>query len=137
MSQLTCAATIRMFLLAVAICSSVSIARAEPGACLAIDGDTYLCRGERIRVENIDTPEMHARCESELDAARAARLFAQAALDGALQIEIKVYEKRPRDRYGRTLARVLVDGDDLGEIMIAAKLARPYHGERRLSWCDQ
>jgi micrococcal nuclease len=109
---------------------------AEPGACRAIDGDTYLCRGERIRVENIDSPELHARCESELDAARTAKLFAQAALDGALQIEIKVFEKRPRDRYGRTLARVLVDGDDLGEIMIAAKLARPYHGERRQSWCE-
>ncbi len=117
-------------------CISMSTAHAESGVCRAIDGDTYVCRGERIRVENIDSPELHARCEGELDAARAAKLFAQAALDGALQIEIKVYEKRPRDRYGRTLARVLVDGDDLGEIMIAAKLARPYHGERRHSWCE-
>jgi len=111
-------------------------ARAEPGVCRAIDGDTYVCRGERIRVENIDAPELHARCAAELDAALAARLFAQHALDGALAIEIRVHTKRPRDRYGRALARVLVDGDDLGELMIEAGLARSYHGERRRSWCD-
>lgn len=110
-------------------------ANAEPGACRAIDGDTYVCHGERIRLENIDAPELHARCAGELDAAKAAKLFAQHALDGAVTIEIKVYERRPRDRYGRTLARVSVDGDDLGALMIAAKLARPYHGERRETWC--
>lgn len=111
-------------------------ANAEPGVCRAIDGDTYVCHGERIRLENIDAPELHGRCASEFDAARAARLFAQQALDGALAIEIRVYEKRPRDRYGRTLARVLVDGDDLGELMIGAGLARSYHGEGRRSWCN-
>jgi endonuclease YncB( thermonuclease family) len=111
-------------------------AYAEPNRCRAIDGDTYQCDGIRIRVENIDAPELHARCPSELDAANAAKRFAQAALDGAIKIDIRVYEKRPRDRYGRTLAHVLVDGDDLGELMIGAGLARPYHGERRLSWCD-
>lgn len=110
--------------------------QAEPGACRAIDGDTYVCHGERIRVENIDAPELHARCESELDAAKAAKLFAQHALDGAVTIEIKVYERRPRDRYGRTLARVSVDGDDLGKLLIEAGLARLYRGERRQTWCE-
>ena len=119
-------------LLAVAFSST---ANAEPGTCRAIDGDTFECRGERIRLENADAPELHARCAAELDAARAARLFAQAALDGALVIEIKIHQRRQRDRYGRTLARVLVDGDDLGGLMINAGLARHYHGERRQGWC--
>lgn len=119
-------------LLAVSVASD---ALSEPGACRAIDGDTYVCYGERIRVENIDAPELHARCEAEMDAARAARIFAQHALDGALVIEIKVNQRRPRDRYGRTLARVIVDGDDLGDLMIEAGLARLYHGEQRQSWC--
>ncbi len=119
----------------VALCVA-SGAQALPGACRVIDGDTYVCHDERIRVENIDAPELHARCAKELDAAWAAKLFAQQALDGALVIEVKIHEKRSRDRYGRTLARVLVDGYDLGSLMIEAGLARSYHGKQRLSWCE-
>jgi micrococcal nuclease len=40
----------------------------------------------------------------------------------------------PRDRYGRTLARVAVGGADLGEALIAAGLARRWDGRRR-PWC--
>ena len=110
-------------------------APAEASSCRALDGDTYICRGERIRLENVDAPELHARCDAELEAARAARAFAQAALDGAREIKIEV-GRRARDRYGRTLAHVLVDGKDLGELLIGVGLARPYHGERRRGWCN-
>ncbi len=109
---------------------------AQPDQCRAIDGDSYVCFGERIRLENVDAPELHARCPREFDAARAAKLFAQTALDDALRIEVIVHERRPRDRYGLTLALVRVDGDDLGQLLIGAGLARPYHGERPASWCD-
>jgi micrococcal nuclease len=119
-------------LLAVSVASD---ALSEPGACRAIDGDTYVCYGERIRVENIDAPELHSRCEAELEAALAARALAQSALDGASKIKIEV-GRRARDRYGRTLARVMIDGRDLGELLIGVGLARAYHGERRQSWCD-
>lgn len=112
-----------------------SSAWAEPGACRAIDGDTFVCFGERIRLENIDAPELHARCERELDAAKAAKLFAQQSLDSASHIEVVVIGRRPKDRYGRMLAKVRVDGIDLGEQLIRAGLARRYHGERRQSWC--
>jgi micrococcal nuclease len=131
MRELLLMAAVGLFAVSVA-----SDALSEPGVCRAIDGDTYVCHGERIRVQNIDAPELHARCVSEFDAARSAKLFAQHALDGAIIIEIRVHERRPRDKYGRTLARVVVDGDDLGDLMIEAGLARPYQGERRLSWCE-
>ncbi len=61
--------------------------------------------------------------------------FAQAALDGAREIRIEI-GRRAKDRYGRTLARVAVDGRDLGELLVGVGLARPYHGERRQSWCE-
>lgn len=35
-----------------------------------------------------------------------------------------------KDKYGRTLARVLVDGRDIGEILIEEGLARPSKGKR-------
>jgi micrococcal nuclease len=39
------------------------------------------------------------------------------------------------DKYGRTLAYVLVDGKDLGNEMVSRGLARVWTG-RRLSWCQ-
>jgi micrococcal nuclease len=122
------------FCLAVAL-TLPAIAFADESRCRALDGDTYICRGERIRLENVDAPELHARCAAELEAARAATRFAQAALDGAREIRIEV-GRRSRDRYGRTLARVAIDGRDLGELLVDVGLARPYHGERRLGWCE-
>lgn len=55
-------------------------------------------------------------------------------LAGARSIRIEV-GRRSRDRYGRTLARVAIDGRDLVELLVGVGLARPYHGERRLGWC--
>jgi micrococcal nuclease len=122
------------FILMLALTIMSASASAAPGDCRAIDGDTYECSGARIRLEHIDAPELHARCAAELDAARAARAFAQAALDGAREIRIEI-GRRAKDRYGRTLARVVIDGRDLGELLIEAGLARSYHGERRAGWC--
>jgi micrococcal nuclease len=39
------------------------------------------------------------------------------------------------DKFWRTLAVLTINGKDIAEIMIAEHLARPYHGERRPSWC--
>lgn len=41
---------------------------------------------------------------------------------------------RMKDRYGRTLGRVLVDGVDVGELLISEGLARRWDG-RRHPWC--
>jgi micrococcal nuclease len=81
-------------------------AQAAPGQCGAIDGDSYNCFGERIRLENVDTPELNGRCAKETELANAAKNYAQASLDKAEQVVVTVHEKRPRDRYGRTLAKV-------------------------------
>lgn len=109
--------------------------RLAPGACRAIDGDTIACGTTRVRILNIDTPELgaHARCPAEAALAERARQFtAQRLAAGA--VEIRVDGKRPRDRYGRALAWVTVDSQDLGEELIAAGLARRWDGRRR-PWC--
>ena len=41
---------------------------------------------------------------------------------------------RDRDRYGRLLRRVYVDGEPVGATLIAEGLARPY-GTGRRPWC--
>jgi endonuclease YncB( thermonuclease family) len=41
------------------------------------------------------------------------------------------------DKYGdRVLATVKVKGRDLGQLLVEAGLARVYHGETRVRWCE-
>ncbi len=104
-------------------------------ACRAVDGDTIRCGTEQIRISNIDAPELgnHARCASEADLAERAKRFTAAWL-AAGPVELARDVRRPRDRYGRTLAHVRTGGADLGEALVAAGLARRWDGRRR-PWC--
>jgi micrococcal nuclease len=113
-----------------------SPASASPAACRAIDGDTVACGTETVRISNIDTPELppHARCAFEADLAQRAKAATAAHL-AAGPVEIQRDQARPRDRYGRTLAKLrLASGQDLGEALIAVGLARAWDGRRR-PWC--
>lgn len=104
----------------------------EAGACRAVDGDTLECAGRRVRLANIDAPELHGRCPAEIQMAERAKLAAMIALTEA---PVRVVPEGRDDRYGRLLARVAVDGRDLGETLIAQGLARPYAGGARRGWC--
>jgi micrococcal nuclease len=108
------------------------------------DGDTFRVTirnwpavvGERVpvRVLGIDAPELRGKCQQEKERARAAKQFTVAALRGAKRIELQQIE---RGKYFRLLARVSVDGRDLGEQLIERGLARPYDGGTRRGWCGQ
>ncbi len=113
------------------------LGRLAPGACRAIDGDTIICGRSTIRISNIDTPEKGrlAKCAAEADLAAHATAFTAERL-AAGSVEMVPDGKRPRDRYGRTLATVRVNGQDLGEMLIAAGLARRWDG-RRHPWCPE
>lgn len=107
----------------------------------AYDGDTLyryidtrrtLSR-ERVRLVDVDTPEIRGQCVEEIRMAIAAREVVIQALARAVTIEL---ERTGRvDRNGRTLGRVYVDGRSVSMLLLEAGLARPYHGERRLPWC--
>lgn len=100
-----------------------------------IDGDTIEVR---IRLANVDAPEVHGACDAERRLAAAASEFVAAAMAGAKQLAIVVNPGRPFDRYGRVLATVTVDGADLGEALVAAGLAHVWRGSRAKSgsWCE-
>ena len=109
---------------------------AEPaaGTYTVYDGDTITISGERIRIMGLDTPEIGrgARCASEDRLATAARNELRRLLRGA-DITLR---RDGSDRYGRTLAYVYADGQDVAKALIDAGLARPYDGGRREGWCD-
>ena len=107
-----------------------------------IDGDTIVVRvhpwlglfiESRVRLARIDAPELRGRSSSETTlAGRAKDRLGQLLASGTAHID----HVRPDKYGGRVRAHVLdSSGVDVGAVLIAAGLARPYHGERRKSWC--
>ena len=102
-----------------------------------IDGDTVEdMRDETTyRLVNIDTPETgsRARCAAERDLGNRATEAARILVAQAQRLEFRPTGRI--DRYGRTIAFVVLDGRDLGETLMAEGFARPWRG-RREPWCD-
>lgn len=106
-----------------------------------VDGDTIEVRAAiwlgqsliiRVRIDGVDAPEMEARCAEEKRLALAARDFLVRRLDGAqVKLTRVVYDKYG----GRVRADVADTKGDIGNALLVAGLARPYHGERREPWC--
>lgn len=101
-----------------------------------IDGDTIDDRARKVRyrLANIDAPETgaNAKCLNERRKGDRARAVAIGLVRGA-----KIVSVRPtwrKDLHGRRVAYVLIDGKDLGEILLAQGLAWPWRG-KRLAWC--
>lgn len=97
---------------------------------------------EEIRLRGagrgLDAPELLGRCAREREAARAAKARLIALLRGARRAEIA---RAGRDRYGRSLARLALDGADAGAALLAAGLALPWapgpeaRRARSAHWC--
>lgn len=104
-------------------------------ALIVIDGDTIRSDEEHIRLEGIDAAEIgNAKCEAERRLALLSKHRLQQLLgSGSVDIRRNEHPKKP-DRYGRTLAQILVDGEDVGCILIREGYARPWAG-RREDWC--
>ncbi|NKM57763.1 thermonuclease family protein [Rhizobium anhuiense] len=103
-------------------------------ATCVVDGDTFWFRGTKVRIADIDTPELSPpRCERERQRGMAAKLRLLEILNsGPLSFKSTT---RDEDRFGRKL-RVVYRGDrSVGDILIAEGLARKWEGSRR-SWCD-
>jgi len=98
-----------------------------------IDGDTLRIGAERIRLIDIDAPEMGsgARCDAERYLADIAKERLSTIIEGQ-QLEV---DRRGRDRFGRTLAYIRVSGADVGEMLIRARVAVRWEG-RRHEWCS-
>lgn len=103
-----------------------------------VDGDTVglSCPGapyERGRLMGFDTPEIFSpKCVSERQEGLAAKAFLRRQIAAADRVEMAFFG---RDRYGRRLLRLSLDGRDVAGVMIGAGLARVYDGGRREGWC--
>ena len=106
--------------------------RASQENCV-IDGDTIRYGGIKIRLEDIDAPEVFSpRCASEARLGqRAAERLLHLMNSGPFQL---VSGERDEDRYGRKLRTIERGGRSVGDVLVAEGLARRWEGGRR-SWC--
>jgi hypothetical protein len=115
------------------VTASFSYCKWGGGTNCVVDGDTFYLNGEKVRIAGIDAPETHDyRCQSELQLGERAARQLQALLNSGAVTMTSI--DRDRDVYGRLLRNVSVNGQDVGEAMISAGVARAYAGGRR-SWC--
>ncbi len=102
--------------------------------CTAYDGDTLRCGRERVRLSNIDAPELRGspRCHRSRYGKNpswcdyALGLRSRNALRAFIRSGNLTVHRQGRDHYGRTLARVTVNGQDAGQHLIRLGLARPW-----------
>lgn len=99
-----------------------------------VDGDTFWFRGEKIRIADIDTPELSPpRCQRERELGLAAKQRLLEILNsGPLSLKVAA---RDEDRFGRKLRIVYRDRRSVGDMLVAQRLARKWQGSRR-SWCE-
>lgn len=87
-----------------------------------IDGDTVelsepVLGLTRIRLDGVDTPETRrGQCKRERHLAYEAKGYARGLLEGKT---VKVHTTGKRGPYGRLIARIEIDGQDYGRLMIA------------------
>jgi endonuclease YncB( thermonuclease family) len=99
-----------------------------------VDGDTFWFDGEKIRIVDIDTPELSPpRCEAERIKGEAAKSRLLTLLNaGKFSLSAGFPDE---DKYGRKLRTVSRAGKSLGGVLIAQGLARSWDGARH-GWCQ-
>jgi endonuclease YncB( thermonuclease family) len=116
------------------------ITRVEFGHCgkirrtCVVDGDTFWLNGDKIRIADIDTPEVsQPKCASEKALGeRATNRLVQLLNEGPF--ELVAIGGSDEDQYGRKLRVVTRDGRSLGDQLVAEGLARVWTGSRE-PWC--
>lgn len=99
-----------------------------------VDGDTLWIAGLKVRVADIDAPEIsEPKCRSELALGnRATKRLIELINEGPF--ELKSWPGRDEDRYGRKLRVLIRNGRSLGDVLVSEELARTWTG-RREPWC--
>ena len=134
----------KKFCVTVLVCAWSGVAFAVPArvghildgdtfsAAVSLDADTTV--SVRVRLRNVDTPEMNGDCEYERARAIAARDRLAEIIPVGSMVELSNVKD---DKYlGRIDANVSDSrGRDVGEILIREKFGRKYNGGRRKPWC--
>ena len=100
-----------------------------------VDGDTFWYKGEKVRIADIDTPEISVPAcqrEAQVGEQAAARLI---ALLNQAPFSLETDPQREYDDYGRRLLKVTRNGNSVGNVLVREGLAERWGG-RSIDWCS-
>jgi endonuclease YncB( thermonuclease family) len=118
---------------------NVKVTRVYDGDTIHVDipqvGD-FFGKDIGVRVKGIDAPEMKSNLSCERSAALRAKALVESTIKGASRVDLLEVDK---DKYFRLLAVVNVDGINLSNVLLKARLAVPYFGEAKqsINWCKK
>lgn len=113
-------------LCAVLLAASPALAQTLSGPAEAVDGDTLIIAGTRIRLNAIDAPETDQTCLDAKGTPFACGILARDRLRAKIGKASVTCRGEGADRYGRTLARCTLHGEDLNRWLVAEGLALAY-----------
>jgi micrococcal nuclease len=95
--------------LAAVLISALPVLACAGERCTAMDGATLQCGRERVKVEGLNAPGL-----KEPGGQQARQRLQQRLRSGEI-----VIERRGRDKYGRTLGRLFVNGNRITQIDVS------------------
>lgn len=114
-------------LLVLAVLCGPNLASAEiSGALRIIDGDTFDVQGTRVRLFGIDAPEQDQTCTSEEGSVWNCGAWVTTKVRDLFEGRHVVCTAKDSGRYGRTVARCFVEGEDVAQTLVQQGLAFAY-----------
>lgn len=99
-----------------------------------VDGDTLWKDGVKIRIADVDTPEIsQPRCAAEKALGERATIRLMELVNAG-PFQMQAWPGRDDDKYGRKLRVLVRDGRSIGDMLVSEGLARTWTG-RRQPWC--
>lgn len=109
-----------------------------------VDGDTIkasvriwpgLIQETLVRIDGLDTPEIHGKCDYEKALAQKAKAKTTELVSGS-ENQVLLYAVHDDKYGGRVVAKVeTVEHEDMTLALIGSGLGREYHGEKKSPWC--
>lgn len=112
-----------------------------------VDGDTVIVHVDgfplpfehmNVRLDGIDTPESRrndAKCEKELRLGLIAKAWLKEKLPPGTKV--KVIWSGESEKFGRLLAAIILDGENINRSLVRLGHAVEYHGATKNSWCHK
>ena len=96
---------------------------------LPCDDELY-CKNMKVRVNNVDTPEIRGKCYYEKKIAIKAKIFVAMFLEHNI-----ILKNCKRGKYFRIVCDVFSDKGNLSSELIKLNLGVPYGGKTKKTWC--
>lgn len=106
-----------------------------------VSSDTVFASGRPYRLYRVDAPQANSICDLERLRAEHLASVVSDLVASAQSVDVRPgfdprgHKSWPTDQRGTRLARIALDGQDLGDILIARGLAFRWDNHNKRNWC--